>query len=156
ATPPLIEGHARYQQGTFDYSGALRLYRAAASVNPADRSIPPLIADVERTRRAWLDEFRSRTLRGAERVADWIAYSILLDQAARYGDAVSAAEHGVELAPRSAEARARYAAELAAAGNQRAAADELERARQQAPNDPVVLSDLGAAYNEQHRFEDAL
>lgn len=156
ATPPLIEGHARYQQGTFDYAGAERLYHAAAAVNPTDRSIPLLIADLDRTRQAWLDEFRSRTAAGSPRVADWIAYSTLLDQVGRYATAASAAEHGVELAPRLAEARTRYAAALATAGDERAAADELERARREAPDDPVVLGDLGAAYNEQHRFEDAL
>jgi spermidine synthase len=155
STPALVEGHARYQQGTFDYAGALRLYRAAAVLNPEDRSIPPLIADVERTRQTWLDEFAARTAANTHDVRDWLAYATLLRQVGRTSDAIAVARRATELDPTSAEARVKLAAALAAAGDNHSAADMLERARQAVPNDPVILTDLGAAYNEQQQFERA-
>lgn len=155
ATPPLVEGHAQYQRGTFDYPAALRLYRAAAVANSGDRSIPPLIADVQRTQRTWLDEFGSRTAAGSTDPRDWLAWSTLLRQAGRRTDAVGAARKATELAPASGEARVKLAAALAASGDERTAVETLEQGRHAAKNDPVVLTDLGAAYNEQEAFEAA-
>jgi spermidine synthase len=155
STPSLIEGHARYQQGTFDYESALRLYRAAAVANRDDRSIPLLIADVERTRDAWLDEFAARTAAGSTDVRDWLAYSTLLRQARRMPQAIAAARRATELDPSSAEAQVKLAAALAAAGDDHAATALLTRARQAGLNDPIILTDLGAALNEQRQFAEA-
>ncbi len=155
ATPALVEGHARYQLGTFDYSGALGLYRAAASVNPADRSIPPLIQDVERTRQVWLEEFASRTSQGSNEIRDWLSYATLLRQAGRLPAAIEAGRRATELAPDATEAWIRLAALHAQAGDATTALVTLERARQLAPRDGLLLSDLGAAYNELERFADA-
>lgn len=155
ATPALVEGHARYQLGTFDYSGSLRLYRAAATINPADRSIPLLIADVERTQQVWLDEFGGRTAGGSRDVRDWLSYATLLREAGRTADAVTAAQRATELAPQTMEPWLRLAATQAHAGEKAAAVATLERARQVTPADAMLLSDLGAAYNDQQRYADA-
>ena len=155
STPSLIEGHARYQQGTFDYASALRLYRAAARANRDDRSIPLLIADVEHTREAWLNEFAARTADGSHDVRDWLAYSTLLGQVGRTPDAIAAARRATELDASSAEAQVKLAATLTAAGETGAAAALLNRARQAGLNDPIILTDLGAALNEQEQFTQA-
>lgn len=155
STPSLIEGHARYQQGTFDYASALRLYRAAALANRDDQSIPLLIADVEHTREAWLNEFAARTAAGSHDVRDWLAYSTLLRQVGRMPEAIAAARRATELDASSAQAQVKLAAALAAAGENGAAAELLNRARQTGLNDPVLLTDLGAALNEQQQFTEA-
>lgn len=155
ATPALVEGHARYQLGTFDYAGALRLYRAAATINPDDRSIPPLIADVEHTRDVWLGEFRARTGGRSADVRDWLAYATLLRQQGRLDDAVAAARRATEIAPTSTEAWLRLAATYSQAGATADALAALDRARQHDPNDPMVLSDLGAALNDAGRYAEA-
>lgn len=155
STPALIEGHARYQLGTFDYAAALRLYRAAARLNPADASIPLLVSDVERTRAVWLNEFGTRTTSTASDPRDWIAYATLLRQADRLPDAIAAGRHATERAPTSVEAWVKLAATHTLAGDRRAAVETLERAQQLVPEDAMLLSDLGAAYNEQERFADA-
>lgn len=155
STPALLEGHARYQLGTFDYAAALRLYRAAARINPADGSIPLLVADVERTRQVWLGEFALRTTANAAEARDWISYATLLRQAGRLPEAVSASRRATELAPTSVEAWIKLAATHTHTGEVGAAVDTLERARALAPEDAMILSDLGAAYNEQERFADA-
>jgi tetratricopeptide (TPR) repeat protein len=155
ATPALIEGHARYQLGTFDYAGALRLYRAAAATNPADRSIPPLVADVERTRGVWLQEFAARTGGGSVDSRDWMAQASLLRQVGRAREAVEANRRATELSPALSDAWVRLAATQAATGDPRGAVETLEHARTLVPEDPVLLSDLGAAYNELERYADA-
>jgi spermidine synthase len=83
ATPALIEGHARYQLGTFDYDGALAQYRLAAERNPADRSVGALVDDVERTREVWLQEFDARTRAGSADARDWMSQAALLRQMRR-------------------------------------------------------------------------
>jgi spermidine synthase len=156
ATPALIEGHARYQLGTFDYAGALRLYRTAAATNPADRSIRALVTDVERTRDVWLREFAARTGGGSTDSRDWMAHASLLRQVGRVQDALIANRRAAELSPSTSEPWVRLAATQGAMGDRRAAVETLERARSLLPDDPVLLSDLGAAYNELERFADAV
>lgn len=156
ATPALVEGHARYQLGTFDYAGALRLYRAASATNPGDRSIPPLIGDVERTRDVWLREFEQRTNAGSTDSRDWMAYASLLRQVGRSQDAQIANRRATTLAPSAAEPWVRLAATQVAAGDRAGAVQTLEHARGLVPRDPVLLSDLGAAYNDLERFNDAV
>jgi len=155
ATPALVEGHARYQMGSFDYDGALRLYRAAARINPDDPSVPPLVADVERTRGVWLAEFTTRTSKGSRDVRDWLALALLLRQAGRLDEAARAAERATMLEPRLLEPWLRLAAIYSARGTPSAAVATLERARALQPEDPVLLSDLGAAFNDEARFADA-
>lgn len=152
ATPPLVEGHARYQLGTFDYEGALQLYRAAAVLNPADRSVTTLIRDVEHTRDVWLAEFGARTGDGGLDVRDWLAHAALLRQAGRLDEALTAARRATELAPGMAEPWLRLAAVQSQRGDVQAAIATLERARTLAPRDPMVLADLGAALNEAGSF----
>lgn len=155
ATPALIEGHARYQLGTFDYAGALRLYGAAATANPADRSIPPLMRDVERTRDVWRREFEQRTRAGSSDARDWMAYASLLRQVDRARDALAANRRAAELSPGTSEPWVRLAATQGALGDRSGAVTTLEHARSLVPADPVLLSDLGAAYNEVARYTDA-
>lgn len=155
ATPALIEGHARYQTGTFDYAGALRLYRSAAAMNPADRSVPALIADIEHTRNVWLSEFTERTRSGSGDVRDWLAQAALLRQAGRLADAATAASRATTIAPASSEAWLRLAAIYSQQGKPADAVATLERARQAQGDDPMLLSDLGAAFNDEGRFADA-
>lgn len=155
ASPALIEGHARYQMGTFDYDGALRLYRAAAAVNPADRSVDALIADVERTRSLWLSEFQSRTTAGSRDVRDWLAHATLLRQSGQLAAAAESARRATELDPASIEGWLRLAAIYSQQGKPADAVSTLERARQVQGDDPMLLADLGAAFNDQGRFSDA-
>jgi spermidine synthase len=155
ATPALVEGHARYQQGTFDYAGALRLYRAAARLNPGDRSIPALIADVEHTRAVWLSEYESRVEDGSQDVRDWLAHATLLRQTGKLDQAVASATRATALAPNSSEAWLRLAAIQAQNGSSADAVATLERATRLMPDDPLLLSDLGAAFNEGSRYAEA-
>jgi spermidine synthase len=156
ATPALIEGHARYQLATFDYEGALRLYRAAAATNPTDTSIPALVADVERTRTVWLQEFAARTDGGSVDSRDWMAQASLLRQVGRAREAVEANRRATELSPSLSEAWVRLAATQAATGDSHGAIETLEHARTLVPDEPVLLSDLGAAYNDLERYADAV
>lgn len=155
STPALIEGHARYQMGTFDYAGSLRLYRSAAATSPADRSIPALIADVEHTRAVWLSEFSARTVGGSADVRDWLAQATLLRQSGQLDGAVEAARRATALAPGSSEAWLRLAAIYSQKGQPADAVATLERARQVQGDDPMLLADLGAAFNDEGRFADA-
>lgn len=155
STPALIEGHARYQMGTFDYAGALRLYRSAAATNPDDRSIPALISDVERTRAVWLAEYSSRTRGGSVDSRDWLAQATLLRQSGQLDAALEAARRATELAPTSSEAWLRLAAIHSQKGQPADAVSTLERARQLQGDDPMLLADLGAAFNDEARFGDA-
>ncbi|MFN7914284.1 MAG: fused MFS/spermidine synthase [Vicinamibacterales bacterium] len=155
STPALIEGHARYQMGTFDYAGALRLYRSAATLNPADASIPALIADVEHTRDVWLSEFSARTTGGSNDVRDWLAHATLLRQAGQLDAAAAAARRATDIDPSSSDAWLRLAAIQSQRGAPAEAVATLERARQVQGDDPMLLADLGAAFNDEGRFADA-
>lgn len=153
-----------------DYAGAANAYRIAASLAPEDRDVQATCDEVMRHAATALAEGYRKQAQYEENQGRWAEAALSYSRtcAGRPGDArahervafttlkssantrraVEFARRAVELEPSIAEFRLTLALAYAAAGFERSARGEIERAQELSPND-AKIRELGAAVREQ-------
>ncbi len=146
AAPALLAGHVIYQRGTYEYDAALAEYRRAATADPADASIPALIASVESTRAMWVREYGDRLRTGRATVEERIVLARLYRESGRIADAIALLREVAGAEPDEAAVRRELAAALAEAGDSDAAIAEYQRALAIDDASPEAHNDVGLLY----------
>jgi curved DNA-binding protein CbpA len=153
-----------------DYAGAANAYRIAASLAPEDRDVQATCDEVMRHAATALAEGYRKQAQYEENQGRWAEAALSYSRtcAGRPGDArahervafttlkssantrraVEFARKAVELEPNIAEFRLTLALAYAAAGFEKSARGEIERAQELSPND-AKIRELGAAVREQ-------